>query len=191
MSKEAIIKKILDDASEKAEALLSDSREKAEAITRAATEECEQFLSATREELARQSRESLERAETVAELDSRRLLLDARIEMIDRVFKRALEKLTELDDDAMREILTDMLGAAEDGDEVLLNERGKEIVKAKDVAEYAKGRGIKLKLSGETGNFAGGMILRHGGVDKNLTFEVELELLRDSKEAEIAKQIFG
>ena len=40
------------------------------------------------------------------------------------------------------------------------------------------------------GDFAGGLILRGNGIDKNLTFEVELALIRDSAVAEIAKQIF-
>lgn len=191
MSKEAIIKKITDDASSKAAKIISEGEEKAAAILDAAKKECEQQLVAARAEIERASEETLSRSRTVAELDARRLLLDAKLGILDRVFARALEKLIGLDDDAMRELLVGMLSYAEDGDEVVLNKRGKAILQEADIKAYGKEHGIKLKLSKEVGAFEGGMVLRHGGVDKNLTFASELALLRDSEEAEIAKQIFG
>lgn len=192
MSKEAIIKKILDDANAKAEQIAAESRTKAEEISDAARRECEAQLVAAREELEKQSDETLSRAQTVAELDAKRLLLDARLNIIDRVFARALEKLVDLDDKAMKELLLCMLAeAAEDGDEVLLNARGRALLSEDDIKAFAKKRKISLLLIPADGDFSGGLLLRQEGVDKNLTFEDELALLRDRKEAEIAKQIFG
>ncbi len=191
MSKEAISKKILDDAHQKADQIIAEGQAKADEILAKATEECDKLLLDTRKELERREEEDLARSRTVAELDAKRLLLDARLEIIDRVFARALEKLVELDDKAMKALLLDMLSAAEDKDEVLLNPRGRSLIGEADINAYAKKRKISLTLSDAEGDFAGGMLLRRDGIDKNLTFEVELALLRDREEAEIAKQIFG
>ena len=191
MSKEAIIKKIEDDAAAKAAKITSEGEEKANSILDAARKECEQQLVAARAEIERTTEETLSRSRTVAELDAKRLLLDAKLKILDRVFARALEKLVALDKDAMRELLFGMLTYAENGDEVILNERGRALISAKDLKAYAQERGVSLKLSKEVGSFEGGLVLRQGGIDKNLTFASELAILRDSEEAEIAKQIFG
>ncbi len=191
MSKEAIIKKIEDDAAAKAAKITSEGEEKANSILDAARKECEQQLVAARAEIERTTEDTLSRSRTVAELDAKRLLLDAKLNILDRVFARALEKLVALDKDAMRELLFGMLTYAENGDEVILNERGRALISAKDLKAYAQERGVSLKLSKEVGSFEGGLVLRQGGIDKNLTFASELAILRDSEEAEIAKQIFG
>ena len=191
MSKEAIIKKIEDDAAAKAAKITSEGEEKANSILDAAKNECEQQLVAARAEIERTTEDTLSRSRTVAELDAKRLLLDAKLNILDRVFARALEKLVALDKDAMRELLFGMLSYAENGDEVILNERGRALISAKDLKAYAQERGVSLKLSKEVGGFEGGLVLRQGGIDKNLTFASELAILRDSEEAEIAKQIFG
>ena len=190
MSKEAIIKKIEDDAAAKAAKITSEGEEKANSILDAARKECEQQLVAARAEIERTTEDTLSRSRTVAELDAKRLLLDAKLNILDRVFARALEKLVALDKDAMRELLFGMLSYAENGDEVILNERGRALISAKDLKAYAQERGVSLKLSKEVGSFEGGLVLRQGGIDKNLTFASELAILRDSEEAEIAKQIF-
>ncbi len=191
MSKEAIIKKIEDDAAAKAAKITSEGEEKANGILDAAKKECEQQLVAARAEIERTTEETLSRSRTVAELDAKRLLLDAKLKILDRVFARALEKLVALDDASMRELLFGMLAYAENGDEVILNERGRALISAKDLKAYAQERGVSLKLSKEVGSFEGGLVLRQGGIDKNLTFASELAILRDSEEAGIAKQIFG
>lgn len=56
--------------------------------------------------------------------------------------------------------------------------------------EMAGDKGITLTLAKISGDFDG-MILSGNGVDKNLTFEVEIALLREELETQIAKEIFG
>ncbi len=191
MSKEDIIAKIKSDAQAKAQLILDEQQSKADEILASAESECEQVMVETRRQIDEMTRQTLERAQSVAQLDAKRILLDARLEIIDRVFARALEKLTQLDDVQMRELLLNMLSEAEDGDEVLLNARGRALLSEADICAYAKKRKISLSLAQADGDFAGGLVLRKNGVDKNLTFEVELAQLRDCHETEIAKQIFG
>ncbi len=170
---------------------MSEGEEKGNAILDAAKKECDEQLVAARAEMERASEETLSRSRVVAEMDAKRLILDAKLGILDRVFARALEKLVQLDDEAMKQLLLGMLSYAEDGDEVILNARGRSLINKSVLKAFASSRGISLKLSDEVGDFEGGAKLRHGGIDKNLTFASELAILRDSEEAEIAKQIFG
>ena len=190
MSKQAIIDKILSDANDKAGQILASQQAKADEISRAADEDCKLWLKQEEDAASAMTRDSLERAKTVAELDAKKLLLGARAHIIDSVFERALEKLVALDDAAMKKLLLSLLKNADDGDSIVLNARGRELLKKDDIAEFAKKKKLTLSLDESVGDFAGGLILRGNGIDKNLTFEVELALIRDSAVAEIAKQIF-
>lgn len=190
MSKEAIVDKIISDADIKAKSFVDEQSAKADEILAEAAEQCRSYLYESQSQIARQVDDILARSKTVAELDARKLLLKKKQELIERVFDRALEMLCELDDKRMKKLLLGMLKCAEDGDVVILNERGKALI-AKDVQKYAASKKLSLAISEETGDFAGGMILTGGGVDKNLTFEVEVALAKEELEALIAKEIFS
>ena len=51
--------------------------------------------------------------------------------------------------------------------------------------------GGKLTLSSETGDFAGGLIVRNGAVEVNNTLELLIDLCRGDMAAEVAKILFG
>lgn len=191
MSREAILEKIISDAQIRADAMVSEAQDKAQTILADTAEQCKSYLAKTKSETDKMTDEIIARGKTVAELDAKKLLLGAKSEILNRVFARALEKLRELDKDAYKNLLLGMLENAQNGDTVILSEREKSILTSEDIAEFAKEKGIKLTLSKQTGNFDGGMILSGGGVDKNFTFEVEIDTLRDSVETDIAKEIFG
>ena len=72
-----------------------------------------------------------------------------------------------------------------------MSKREKDIVSDEFISAYAKKKGIKLTLNKKFGDFDGGMILTGKGIDKNLNFDVELALLRDATETQIAKELFG
>ena len=80
--------------------------------------------------------------------------------------------------------------AAEDGDVITVGKRQRDCLSDGDVAQVAGDKGITLTLAKISGDFDG-MILSGNGVDKNLTFEVEIALLREELETQIAKEIFG
>lgn len=84
-----------------------------------------------------------------------------------------------------------MLQNAKDGDVVTISQREKDIVTKESLAQFAKEKGISLTLSDKLGDFDGGVILSENGVDKNFTFEIEVALLKEQTEANVAKEIFG
>ena len=60
-----------------------------------------------------------------------------------------------------------------------------------DAEKFAKEKGISLTLADKLGDFDGGIVLSENGVDKNFTFDVEVALLKEQTEANVAKEIFG
>ena len=49
----------------------------------------------------------------------------------------------------------------------------------------------KLSLADETGDFAGGLILRRGSVEANCTVELLVELSRNELSARVAELLFA
>lgn len=191
MSKQAIIEKILSDADAQARATIEEAEKKADEIISLAAEQCKSYLARNKSDIDRAVKEVAERAETVAELDARKLLLKAKSEVLDEVYALALKKAHELDKADYKKVVEGMLKFAEDGDKVTVSAREKGIVTKKMVDDAAKAKGAKLTLDSEYGDFDGGVLLTGNGIDKNFTFEVEFALLRDATEAKIAKELFG
>ena len=191
MSKEAIIEKILSDAQIKADSFLSVATETADDILSKAAEQCKAYYSASRATIDTTVKDLEKRSETVAGMDAKKLLLAAKATLLDNVYTLALDKFKNLDQKTYTAILNGMLNYADDGDIVTVSKREKDIVNEEFISAYAKKKGIKLSLNKKFGEFDGGMILTGKGIDKNLNFDVELALLRDATETQIAKELFG
>ena len=191
MSKEAIVEKIISDGQKKSDAILQEAREKADEILAEAAGECKTYYDQSVYDTGKLVDDILSRGKTVAELDAKKLQLGAKAKILNAVFDSTLEKLRSLDKKAYKGLLLSMLKNAEDGDEVIISAREKDILTAQDVKEYAEKRGIKLSLAKEFGDFDGGLMLRGKGIDKNFTFEVEVAMLRDEIEMNIAKELFA
>lgn len=191
MSKEAIINRILSDAQLKADSFVGDAQSKADEILAEAAEQCKAYLFSSQNETDKICDEIESRGKIVAELDAKKLQLGAKAHILDSVFYRALDKVRNLDVKNYKRLLLGMLELAEDGDVITISEREKDILTQKDIEKFSKTKGINLVLSDVFGDFDGGMILSGKGIDKNLTFEVEINALREISETEIAKEIFG
>lgn len=191
MSKEAIIDKILSDASSRAEAMVGEAYAKADAILAQTAEQCKTYLAQSKSETDKLIVDIANRSATVAELDAKKLQLAAKSQILDKVFARALEKARNLDKKRYSKLILGMLAQSEDGDIVTISDREKDIITDKVVKAEAEKRGIKLSLAKQKGDFDGGVIFSGKGVDKNFTLEVELSILRDAMETQIAKEIFG
>jgi len=191
MSKEAIIDKIIKDAEIKATAMINEAKDKAEESLAAVTNDCEIYKKQSKKDSEKAVQDLLSRAQTVAELDVKKMLLGAKAQVVDKVFERVLEKLKGLDEKNYLKLLLGMLKYAEDGDVITISKREEKILTKEAVDKYAKDKGIKLSLAKKLGDFDGGMILSSKGVDKNLTFEIEVSLLREEIEMQIAKELFG
>lgn len=191
MSKQAIIDKIISDAQLKADAIVGDAKSKADEIIAETAELCKGYIYNSKADTDRAVFDLEARSKTVAELDAKKLQLSAKAQILDMIFARTLDKLKNLDKERYTALVFAMLQNAEDGDEVVISQREKDIVTKESLEKFAKERGIKLTLCDELGDFDGGIVIKSKGVDKNFTLEVETQLLKEELETQIAKEIFG
>lgn len=191
MSKEAIVEKIISDAHLRAESIIGEANAKADEVISVAAEECKAYLYNFKAETDKMVFDVEARSKTVAELDAKKLALAAKTKVLDVVYERTFDNLRNLDKDTYSELIFAMLQNAKDGDVVTISQREKDIVTKESLAQFAKEKGISLTLSDKLGDFDGGVILSENGVDKNFTFEIEVALLKEQTEANVAKEIFG
>ena len=187
-----IIDKILSDATHDAGEMLSEALKKAEALVAAKQSEADAEYDLSVEEARKAGEEVVRRRLTVADLEVKKLLLSAKKQAVDEAFEESLKKLLALPKEEYAALVESMIAsAADDGDVVVISENDKNVLTKAVFDKISAKIGKKLTLSDTFGNFRGGVMLLGKGVDKNLTFESELALLRDEVEPEVAKIMFS
>lgn len=187
-----IIDKILSDATHDAGEMLSEALKKAEALVAAKQAEADAEYDISVEEARKAGEEVVRRRLTVADLEVKKLLLSAKKQAVDEAFEESLKKLLALPKEEYTALVGSMIAsAADDGDAVVISENDKNVLTKAVFDKISAKIGKKLTLSDTFGNFRGGVMLLGKGVDKNLTFESELALLRDEVEPEVAKIMFS
>ena len=187
-----IIDKILSDATHDAGEMLSEALKKAEALVAAKQAEADAEYDLSVEEARKAGEEVVRRRLTVADLEVKKLLLSAKKQAVDEAFGESLKKLLALPKEEYTALVGSMIAsAADDGDVVVISENDKNVLTKAVFDKISAKIGKKLTLSDTFGNFKGGVMLLGKGVDKNLTFESELALLRDEVEPEVAKIMFS
>ena len=186
MSIESITKRIEDEAmafanQQKAAAesnkndILADARKQAESISADAKARAD-----------KDSKILVERRESVAGLESRKMQLQAKQEVIAESFDKALEKLLAMSESDYLGFITAQLKPFESqGGEIMLN--------AADNQKFSSKLGSvggNLKLSNETANIKGGFILKQGDITINCSIEKLLEDKKEEMMAEIAGKLF-
>jgi V/A-type H+-transporting ATPase subunit E len=192
MGKEEIIAKITSESKAIAENIISDARKRADEIISSAKKEAENLLNTEKKKAEELISVIKSRRVTVANLEVRKIILDAKQKAINEAFISAEESLTSLPKAKYTEIIFNMLKAeAKDGDTVTIAKKDKDIITKAFIKDASEKLGIKLTLNPDFGDFTGGIILSGTNYDKNLTFKVELDALREEIESEVYKILFG
>lgn len=126
-------------------------------------------------------------------LEGRKLKLSARQEAVNLVFDKAVEKIAGLPKKQYVDFLASLaLKAAEDGcNKLILNTRDKEAVGEELLkAIAAEDDSFEMEIAEETVTAAGGLIIRNGDIQTNLTLESIIRLEREKLEAEVVGIIF-
>jgi len=195
---EMLSRAILTEARDEAEQIKAEAREKAEAIRRRAQEQAEQ----ERRAILDRAREDAERLRgqqvATAQLKARSLQLTSREQLLDRVFKTARERLTEVQNRPdYEEIAAQLLR------EALVQLRvNKAQVRADKTTAHALKKGVLRELSKElNGQFESADELEEGtgiivdAADGKLhydnTLETRLERLEGTLRAAVYKVLIG
>jgi V/A-type H+-transporting ATPase subunit E len=188
MSIESITKRIQDEAQAFADEKAKEAEKQKKAIL-AEAEEAVARIKADSEVKAKEDSELLvSRRESVADLETRKMQLAAKQELIEESFNEALNKLLSLDEADYIKFMTNQLKGFDEGEgEILLNAADKK--KYKEALEKEL-KGTSLKISDEDADIKGGFILRKGNISYNSSIEKLLESQKEAMTSEIAKKLF-
>ena len=191
-NKEVIIEKIIKDALDVSNENISKAQGEADAILAAAKETATNFANENLPKGKAQAEEIKRRRAMVANLDCKRIILSKKTELIEKAFASVADKMRKDDKKGYIALITNMIKAsADDNDVVIVSQKDKDILTQKEIDSIAKVVGKKLKLSKDFGDFDGGVMLCGEKFDKNLTFALEFEQIKDEQEEKLAKILFG
>lgn len=164
-----------------ADAILRDYQAQADAVARDSAQRTET-----------QAAEHLEHLNGSSQLVCRQRVLAAKQQLIDEAFARAAQALTALPQADYIDLLASL--AAENGsgdEELLLSKTDRDAVGAAVVeAANAKKPGAAFRLSEETRDTGGGLVLRRGRVELNCSFTEKLRQLRQEESSAVAQLLF-
>ncbi|PIE53737.1 MAG: hypothetical protein CSA35_09735 [Dethiosulfovibrio peptidovorans] len=191
MSLSDIKKKIEADANAEAENILSTARKQAEEITAAAQKDIQAMKASYEKRFESEKPEILRRREIVANLDVKKLELGAKQQLIDEVYRGALEKLNKLTAAKYRTFVEGLLDrAVQSGDEVLLVRAGEKHLNESWLKGYNEKHKSKLTMAKSPVAISGGCIVSRGKVSENASFDMLVRWLRDDLEADVVKRLF-
>lgn len=164
-----------------ADAILRDYQAQADAVARDSAQRAET-----------QAAEHLEHLNDSSQLVCRQRVLAAKQQLIDEAFARTAQALTALPQAEYVDLLASL--AAENGsgdEELLLSKTDRDAVGAAVVeAANAKKPGAAFRLSEETRDTGGGLVLRRGRVELNCSFTEKLRQLRQEESSAVAQLLF-
>ncbi|AEE95830.1 V-type ATP synthase subunit E [Mahella australiensis] len=195
---DSIIRRIEDDARDKAEQILNDARVEADDIVDAARKKAHDIESSILSEAESDAAEVKRRMHMAAQLRMRKDILAAKQEMIDKAFEQALQRIEAMDAEHYNQYIKRWILSSDiDGDEEIIisaADRGRitpEFIALINEELKAAGKIGSMFLSEEHRDIRGGFVLRKGGIEINSSVEALVRMDRDELESDIARALFG
>ena len=189
---EKIVARMESDTRAECDALAASAAENAAAILRDCQAQADAAARDSRQRAAAQAAEHLEHLNGSSQLACRQRVLAAKQALIDEAFVRAAKALAALPQAEYIDLLATL--AAENGsgdEELLLSAADRDAVGAAVVeAANRKRAGAAFRLSEETRDTGGGLVLRRGRVELNCSFTEKLRQLRQEESSAVAKLLF-
>lgn len=186
--------------------IISDAKLKAKEMSDSAKSQEEKILSQSRAEAQAKKNTVLEKAKLDAKAKRERILssaslevrnnkLKAKQEIIDKVFKNALNSLNNLAHDEYENFVKDYILSLDiSGDEEIIqnkdNKISQDLLQNINSALKAKGKKGQLVLSKEKRDINSGFILYKNGIEINCTFEALVLSVRDELENHVVSALF-
>lgn len=193
---EKILKHIEDDANATAQAVLEESRSKAEDITATAQTDGEKNRAEIEERSKLDVQACLSRAESAALLQEKKLILNAKQEIISSVIKSAKDSLFKLSNVEYTNVIVKMLvkyAMVQQGQIILsANDKlrlGKDFQATIQLA-LASTEGAAHTVSEDTRDIDGGFVLIYGDVEINCSFDALFFAARESLQDKVCGVLF-
>ena len=187
MSIETITKRILDEANAYADGCKNDAKAQNESLLSETRNEASKILDDAKARAEKDCKLLIERRESVAGLESRKMQLTAKQELIQESFDQAFNKMQNLSDDEYYNFLGKQLSAYEkQGGEIQLNEKDLKKFGARLSQDY---KGM-FTVSNEPINVGGGFLLKQDSIFINASIEKLVADQKDKMTSDIAKVLF-
>ena len=188
MSIEKITKKITEDARKEAEKIRQEAAAEATRIVDEARAEADKMRHDVGKRGAIEKAKIVDRRNSVADIDSRKMILAAKRELMDQCFDDACEAILSMKTDDYVNFLAGIVTKAGlTSGEVILNERDRKAVGGLLIEKL----GDKFTLSDKIGKFAGGLVVHTDKVYMNGTLETYIDEARETMALDVASVLFG
>ena len=193
-----ITSRILSEAEQSKAALLEAAKADAAQKLAAAQAQADEILKQAAQETAVAAQAQKKRRLSAIDSELRKEVLSTRRTLLDNVFDKALQKLTDRPSaDQVAMMASRIVEASPDG-------RGEIMLSAKDAAAlggqllekvqdlYSRS-GLKpeLKISSRTINTSGGFVLKIGDIDYNYTYDALVKASKEELESKVAALLFA
>ena len=168
-------------AAAEAEAILAQYRAEADKLLREGEARCKVL-----------EREQVERLEGGSRLACRQRVLAEKQRMLDEAFARAADALLKLPRPEYIDLLASLAAENGQGGEALVFSAADRDTVGQAVVDAANAKrpGTAFRLSDETRDTGGGLVLRRGRVELNCSFTEKLRQLRQEESSAVAKLLF-
>lgn len=189
---EKIEAKLRQDAQAEVERLTAETDAKTAQIAAQAEAQAKQESEAILSRGEKAARERLERLSSAAGMETRKLELAAKQEMLERAFRLALDKLCALPEKEYLQLLVALLKKASSTgrEQVIFSPKDRERLGQKAVDAANAALSAHLTLSEETRPIRGGFVLTDGDVELNCAFETLVRLQREKLEKAAVQILF-
>ena len=188
---EKIIAHIEADAKAQADAVLGEARQRCEAIKARFDDKAARLYSDRIREGVKACQDQEDSALRISRMEARKSVLSVKQEMVEKSFDLAVQQIVALPDEKYTAFLANLVkkaGPAGD-EEIILNAADRARV-GEALIKAVNADGAKMKLSEETRDIKGGLILRRGSIETNCSVELLVELCRGELSAKLADVLF-
>jgi len=193
MSLENITQKIIADANDYAADVVGKAKEEAKNITEEYESHAEKEYDQIVESAYVKANDILHRANTQGMKEKRINIISTKWEYLDNAFSSAVQLMCQLPSEEQMRFIVSLIEKYQHSEaELIFNSAdrdrlGNEVVEAVNSTPG----GFKVKLSEQTGDFSGGVILKEEGAEANLTFDAIVASNREKLEEEVSAILFG
>lgn len=181
---------------EEESSIMQSAENKVREIQKKAAQDADDAYNDYMKRSSRQCRLDYENSRSSVDSASKRRLLSYKLEQIDSVMDKVVDKLDRLSDKEYFAVLERLVSrTAGSGDGALyLNKKDLERMPpefAENIDSIAKKAGGTIRVSDETADIDDGFILEYGKISENCSFRAVLEAEKDSIRDLAARELFG
>lgn len=188
-----ITEKILEQAGLQAQNKIAYAKEATGKAEASLEKRFDRTMDAEKKRAADEGAEAAKRVIANVKLEGRKKKLSARQDAVNLVFDKAVEKMGNLPEKEYIDFLVNITMAVlvKGNNELILNTRDQETVGSKIIKILReKAPDMKVTVSKETISTSGGLVVRNGDIQTNLTLESIIRLEREKLEADVVGLIF-